>query len=196
MSRTTPGRVRTRFSLHPSSAGPPKSAAVRLRCCSMVPIAPSSTRIRCASNARRALADSFRLRIRRKAALLAGFPAGFGMNRRKNQDLLASHFTRVCERAGTGLQGTSAFLAQTGIWAPRMHSSQALYCFVSLRTLELLNPSHKILSEGTDLLVGTVPAKIVAVTRNVLAGKSKVGRIRSMWDGHAGKRIVEILLEW
>src|SRR5581483_9507293 len=52
MSSTTSGRVRTRFSLQPSSAGPPKSAADRCRCCSIVPMAPSSTRIRCSSSSR------------------------------------------------------------------------------------------------------------------------------------------------
>src|SRR5271155_5466999 len=63
MSSTTSGRVRTRFSLQPSRAAPPKSPAVRLRCCSIVPIAPSSTSIRSESSCRRALADSFKLRI-------------------------------------------------------------------------------------------------------------------------------------
>src|SRR6266566_1836238 len=33
MSSTTSGLVRTRFSLQPSSAAPPKSVAVRFRCC-------------------------------------------------------------------------------------------------------------------------------------------------------------------
>src|SRR5258708_3569610 len=74
ISRTTSGRVRTRFSLQPSSAAPPKSAALRFRCCSMVPIAPSSTRILCPSNSRRAFADSLRLRIRRNLPLLAVSP--------------------------------------------------------------------------------------------------------------------------
>src|ERR1700687_494388 len=63
MSSTTSGRVLTRFSLQPSSAAPPKSAAERLRCCSMVPIAPSSTRMRSASSSRRAFSDSFRFLI-------------------------------------------------------------------------------------------------------------------------------------
>src|SRR5712664_1138221 len=66
MSRTTSGRVRTRFSLQPSSAAPPKSSAVRLHCCSMVPMAPSSTRMRCDKRSRSALADSVRLRMGRK----------------------------------------------------------------------------------------------------------------------------------
>src|ERR1017187_407817 len=50
MSRMTSGRVSTRFSLQPSRAGPPKSSAVRSRCWIIVPIAPSSTRIRSSSN--------------------------------------------------------------------------------------------------------------------------------------------------
>jgi UDP-N-acetylglucosamine 2-epimerase (non-hydrolysing) len=50
------------------------------------------------------------------------------------------------------------------------------------------------ISEGTNLLVGTDPAKIVAAARDTLAGKGKPGRIPPLWDGHAAKRIVEILL--
>lgn len=50
------------------------------------------------------------------------------------------------------------------------------------------------ISEGTNLLVGTDPAKIVAAARDVLAGKGKIGRIPPLWDGHAARRIVEILL--
>jgi len=50
------------------------------------------------------------------------------------------------------------------------------------------------ISQGTNLLVGTDPAKIVAAAREVLSGKSKAGRIPPLWDGHAAERIVEILL--
>lgn len=50
------------------------------------------------------------------------------------------------------------------------------------------------ISEGTNLLVGTDPAKIVAAARDVLAGKGKTGRIPPLWDGQAARRIVEILL--
>src|SRR6516225_5689323 len=63
-SSTTSGRVRTRFSLQPSRETPPKSAAERLRCCSMVPIAPSRTSMRSAKSPRRARSDSFRFLIR------------------------------------------------------------------------------------------------------------------------------------
>ena len=50
------------------------------------------------------------------------------------------------------------------------------------------------ISEGTNLLVGTDPAKIVAAAKDVLAGRGKAGRIPPLWDGHAASRIVEILL--
>jgi UDP-N-acetylglucosamine 2-epimerase (non-hydrolysing) len=49
------------------------------------------------------------------------------------------------------------------------------------------------ISEGTNLLVGTDPAKIVAAARDALAGRGKAGRIPPLWDGHAAQRIVEIL---
>ena len=50
------------------------------------------------------------------------------------------------------------------------------------------------ITEGTNLLVGTDPVKIVAAARDTLAGKGKAGRIPPLWDGHAAKRIVDILL--
>jgi UDP-N-acetylglucosamine 2-epimerase (non-hydrolysing) len=50
------------------------------------------------------------------------------------------------------------------------------------------------ISQGTNLLVGTDPERIVAAAREVLAGRSKAGRIPPLWDGHAAERIVETLL--
>jgi UDP-N-acetylglucosamine 2-epimerase (non-hydrolysing) len=51
------------------------------------------------------------------------------------------------------------------------------------------------ITEGTNMLVGTDPAKIVAAARDALAGKGKAGRIPPLWDGHAAERIVDILLK-
>ena len=51
------------------------------------------------------------------------------------------------------------------------------------------------ISQGTNLLVGTDPAKIVAAARDTLADKGKAGRIPPLWDGHAAQRIVDILLK-
>jgi UDP-N-acetylglucosamine 2-epimerase (non-hydrolysing) len=51
------------------------------------------------------------------------------------------------------------------------------------------------ISQGTNTLVGTDPAKIVAAAREALTGKGKAGRIPPLWDGRAAERIVEILLK-
>jgi UDP-N-acetylglucosamine 2-epimerase (non-hydrolysing) len=51
------------------------------------------------------------------------------------------------------------------------------------------------ISQGTNLLVGADPGKIVAAARDTLAGRGKAGRIPPLWDGHAAERIVEILLK-
>jgi UDP-N-acetylglucosamine 2-epimerase (non-hydrolysing) len=50
------------------------------------------------------------------------------------------------------------------------------------------------ISQGTNLLIGTEPARIVAAAQDILAGKGKSGRIPPLWDGHTAERIVEILL--
>lgn len=50
------------------------------------------------------------------------------------------------------------------------------------------------ISQGTNLLVGTDPSQITNAARDILAGKSKAGRIPPLWDGKAAERIVEILL--
>jgi len=51
------------------------------------------------------------------------------------------------------------------------------------------------ISQGTNLLVGTDPEKIVSAARDVISGQGKAGRIPPLWDGHAAQRIVEILLK-
>ena len=51
------------------------------------------------------------------------------------------------------------------------------------------------ISQGTNVLVGTDPGKIVAAARDTLAGKGIAGRIPPLWDGHTAKRIVDILLQ-
>lgn len=47
--------------------------------------------------------------------------------------------------------------------------------------------------EGTNVLAGTDPAKIIAETRKVLRGKGKTCRRPHLWDGRAAERIVQIL---
>jgi UDP-N-acetylglucosamine 2-epimerase (non-hydrolysing) len=51
------------------------------------------------------------------------------------------------------------------------------------------------ISEGTNILVGNDPDKILTAARGILAGERKVGRIPPLWDGKAAERIVEVLLQ-
>ena len=47
--------------------------------------------------------------------------------------------------------------------------------------------------EGSNVLVGTDPARIVAEARKVLKGEGKQGRRPHLWDGKAAERIVAVL---
>jgi UDP-N-acetylglucosamine 2-epimerase (non-hydrolysing) len=49
-------------------------------------------------------------------------------------------------------------------------------------------------SQGTNLLVGTDPEKIVTAATAILTGKGKTGLVPPLWDGHAAERIVDVLL--
>lgn len=49
--------------------------------------------------------------------------------------------------------------------------------------------------EGTNVLVGTDPARIVAEARKVMRREGKQGRRPHLWDGRAAERIVGILAE-
>ncbi len=47
-------------------------------------------------------------------------------------------------------------------------------------------------SEGTNTVVGTDPARIVAEARAALEGRGKAGRVPALWDGRASERIAEV----
>lgn len=47
--------------------------------------------------------------------------------------------------------------------------------------------------QGSNIVVGTDPVRIIAETQKVLRGEGKQGRRPSLWDGRAAERIVEIL---
>jgi UDP-N-acetylglucosamine 2-epimerase (non-hydrolysing) len=47
---------------------------------------------------------------------------------------------------------------------------------------------------GTNVLVGNDTAKLRAELVRVLEGKAKTGDVPPLWDGHAGKRIAEVLM--
>jgi len=48
--------------------------------------------------------------------------------------------------------------------------------------------------EGTNQIAGQTPETILAAARDVLAGRRNSGGTPALWDGHAAKRIVEVLL--
>jgi UDP-N-acetylglucosamine 2-epimerase (non-hydrolysing) len=51
------------------------------------------------------------------------------------------------------------------------------------------------LTEGTNILVGPYPEKIVAAAENILNGNIKAGSIPKYWDGKAAERIVDVFLK-
>jgi UDP-N-acetylglucosamine 2-epimerase (non-hydrolysing) len=51
------------------------------------------------------------------------------------------------------------------------------------------------IAQGTNILVGVNPERIVAETQRIQAGESKAGRTPELWDGHTAGRITAILQE-
>lgn len=49
--------------------------------------------------------------------------------------------------------------------------------------------------EGTNELVGCDPQRILSRAQAILDGEVKKGKIPELWDGHAGERIAQILLD-
>jgi UDP-N-acetylglucosamine 2-epimerase (non-hydrolysing) len=48
-------------------------------------------------------------------------------------------------------------------------------------------------TEGTNVLAGQDPERILAEANRVIDGQGKVGRRPELWDGHAAERIVKVL---
>ena len=46
---------------------------------------------------------------------------------------------------------------------------------------------------GTNYLIGTEPARIMATVSDIIQGNGKQGDISPLWDGYAGERLVQIL---
>ncbi len=49
---------------------------------------------------------------------------------------------------------------------------------------------------GTNVLVGTDPARIRAAIREALDGKRQAHQVPPLWDGHAAERIVAVTRDW
>lgn len=51
-------------------------------------------------------------------------------------------------------------------------------------------------TQGTNTMVGSDPAVVIASVRDTLEGRGKAGRIPALWDGKASERIAEVLQRW
>ncbi len=49
------------------------------------------------------------------------------------------------------------------------------------------------LEQGTSILVGTDPAKLLGAVQTILTSRPRASKVPEKWDGFAGQRIVEIL---
>lgn len=50
--------------------------------------------------------------------------------------------------------------------------------------------------EGTNVLIGNDPARMLEACHEILRNGGKAGRIPELWDGHASERIAAVMQEW
>ena len=68
---------------------------------------------------------------------------------------------------------------------------------LSVPCLTLRNNTERpiTVSQGTNIIVGVNPEKIILQSKKILAGKVKQGKIPPLWDGKAGPRIAKIIVQ-
>ena len=68
---------------------------------------------------------------------------------------------------------------------------------LSVPCLTLRNNTERpiTVSQGTNIIVGVNPDKIILQSKKILAGKVKRGKIPPLWDGKAGPRIAKIIVQ-
>ena len=70
---------------------------------------------------------------------------------------------------------------------------ETTYLQIPCITLRYNTERPVTVDEGTNLLIGPEPEKLLAVANEIIAGKSKKGKIPQLWDGHTAERIVALL---
>lgn len=71
---------------------------------------------------------------------------------------------------------------------------ETTYLGVPCLTLRKNTERPCTVQEGTNVLVGPDPSKILNAVSHVLAGKESSHRIPELWDGNAAKRILDVLI--
>lgn len=72
---------------------------------------------------------------------------------------------------------------------------ETTYLGVPCITLRDNTERPSTVEEGTNVLVGNDPERIVAAARQTLRGRANGHRIPELWDGQAAKRILDVLTE-
>ena len=72
---------------------------------------------------------------------------------------------------------------------------ETTYLGVPCLTLRDNTERPSTVDEGTNVLVGNNPEKIVAAARQILSGRANGHRIPALWDGQAARRILDVLSE-
>jgi UDP-N-acetylglucosamine 2-epimerase (non-hydrolysing) len=72
---------------------------------------------------------------------------------------------------------------------------ETTYLGVPCLTLRENTERPSTVGEGTNVLVGNNPEKIVAAARQTLSGRVNGHRIPALWDGQAARRILDVLSE-
>lgn len=72
---------------------------------------------------------------------------------------------------------------------------ESTYLGVPCLTLRNNTERPVTVTMGTNVLIGQNMDKLRSELSNILIGKTKLGTIPPLWDGHAGERIAEILCE-
>ena len=70
---------------------------------------------------------------------------------------------------------------------------ETTYLQIPCITLRYNTERPVTVDEGTNQLIGPEPAKLLEVANEIIAGRSKKGKIPHLWDGRTAERIVEIL---
>jgi UDP-N-acetylglucosamine 2-epimerase (non-hydrolysing) len=70
---------------------------------------------------------------------------------------------------------------------------ETTYLGVPCLTMRTNTERPVTVTAGTNILIGDDRKKLIAEVRNILDGHAKKGITPPLWDGHAGKRIADIL---